>query len=352
MAEPQVLFRVDATSAMGMGHLMRCRAIAEALADLGAHCVFGMVEPLPAVVSMMNNMNATLMTLPGPPGSHTDLEAVLQWIRLHQPYITLVDGYHLSDDYQRAVSQVSLLAALWDAADHTNIEPDVIIDASANAPVQDYARLAPRAKLLLGPKHALIRREIRKTSVQNSTPIAQRQQLVVTFGGSDPLNLSMALLPELARRLPAEAQMNFVVGAAYPKCTALIELAHTIDPTNARIQIHQNPASLAQLFCSAGLAISAAGGTIGELVALGVPTLSVIVADNQVMATAGGPYPCVDGRLPNAAITIAEKAAHLWLRPSEREQLSQRVQGIVDGHGAKRVANVLLSTELKKRLLS
>ena len=79
--------------------------------------------------------------------------------------------------------------------------------------------------------------------------------------------------------------------------------------------------------------------------AMGLPALSVVVAKNQVASSQNGPYPCIDGRSPNSAVLIAERAVLLWQDLPERKRLASSVLGLVDGHGAMRVANALLSKQ-------
>ena len=349
MSGSTVLFRVDATAAMGMGHLMRCRAIAEAVAEQGGTVVFTMVDPLPAAQAMMDGIPARLLSLPGPAGSQPDLQELLGLMRSLHPCITVVDGYHLDDAYWRRVAEAGPLAALWDAADRQDVCADVIIDASPNASATAYAAISAQALMLLGPRYALIRRDIREAARQVPLPLRQRQQVLVSFGGSDPLNLSMALLPVLRQRLPDSVDITVLAGAAYPHHQDLRELADKVVPP---VQVVVNPPSVAPLFCRAGLVISAAGGTIGELVALGLPALSVVVAQNQAAASVDGPYPCIDGRVPGAEQRIAAQAAAMWQDLVGRERMVQTLRGVVDGEGAVRVARALLTTHFRERLPS
>lgn len=349
MSSSLVLFRVDATAAMGMGHLMRCRAIAEAITEQGGTVVFAMVDPLPAAQAMMAAIPAQLIALPGPANSEDDLVALRELMRVLRPRITVVDGYHLDDAYLRAVAREAPLGVLWDSAEHQDVAADLIIDASPNAPRDAYAAISAQALLLLGPKMALIRRDIRHAAAQPQQALAAREQVLISFGGSDPLNLSMALLPLLRERLPANVGLTVLAGAAYAHHQDLQDLADKLSPA---VRVVVNPPSVVPLFLGAGLVVSAAGGTIGELVALGLPALSVVVAQNQVAASVDGPYPCVDGRTAAAPEHIATMAAAMWQDLPGRERLVQGLRGVVDGQGAVRVANALLTTHFRERLAS
>ncbi|EJN09806.1 PseG/SpsG family protein [Herbaspirillum sp. YR522] len=336
---PTVIFRVDASAGMGLGHLMRCRAVAEAVTDLGGGAVFAMVDPAPSFVDLLKDIPAEALQLPGPAGGDADLAALRAHVERLQPVCTVVDGYHLGDQYLREVARMSRLAVLWDAPDRTPVPAAVVIDPSPQASAEAYGAIAPGATMLLGPRHALIRRDIRAAIRAPRTALAERASLVLSFGGSDPLGLTVPVARRIVSELPASVTVTALVGAAYPRPQDLHDLAVSLSP---RLRVEVNPPSVAPLFVAAGLVVTAAGGTIGELVALGAPALAVVVAQNQA-PTSGGPYPCLDGRVADAAELIAQRAVALWNDCSARAGLVQRVTGLVDGEGAVRIAGVLLS---------
>lgn len=339
MPRPLVLFRADASTAIGLGHLMRCRAVAEALVDRGAEVLFAMVEPVVGVEAILESIPAGLVRLPGPSGGSEDLAALLALQENWRPLITVVDGYHLSDAYQCTIADAGPLAVFWDAADRCNVPASVVIDASPQASADKYARIAPDARMLLGASYALIRRDVREAMTKQREPLSQRSQLLVTFGGSDPRGLTAEVAGHLLALLPGDVNVTTLAGAAYANPQELMSMG---DRWAKRLQVAINPPSVVPYFVSAGLVITAGGGTIGELVALGLPALVAIVADNQSFAM-NGPYPCLDARGKVAGQEIAEHAVAMWQDLSGRECLAYKVDGLVDGQGAIRVADALLA---------
>jgi spore coat polysaccharide biosynthesis predicted glycosyltransferase SpsG len=346
MPRPLVLFRADASSAMGLGHLMRCRAVAEAVVERGAEAVFAMVEPALASEAVLGNIPAELVRLPGPAGGADDLAALLALQVERRPVITVADGYHLSDAYQRAIAAAGPLAVFWDAPDRSEVPAAVVIDASPRASAADYARIAPQARMLLGAPHALIRRDLRQAMAMPGVPLAQRRQVLVTFGGSDPRGLTAEVASRLLAQLPGEIGVTALAGAAYARPQELWNLA---DTWAQRLHVAINPPSVVPYFTAAGLAVTAGGGTIGELAALGLPALVAVVVDNQ-SAAAGGPYPCLDARGEGAAADIAARAVAMWHDLAGRERLAREICGLVDGQGAIRVADALLANHFNERV--
>ena len=171
-------------------------------------------------------------------------------------------------------------------------------------------------------------------------PLEQRRSVLVTFGGSDPLALSAPVVEALAPRLPPDVQIDLLVGSGNPSAHSLRALA---DTHGGRVSVVVDPPSVTPLFSAAGLAVAAAGGTVRELVALGIPALTIVVADNQVGALAEGPYPCIDGRQAGAAAHIADQAVLLWRDSRARMQMAARVAGMIDGSGALRGVDAILA---------
>ena len=112
------------------------------------------------------------------------------------------------------------------------------------------------------------------------------------------------------------------------------------------------------------LALSPAGTTLYELCAVGVPTASFIIADNQIASAnafaQNDAIPCL-GDVRTNEESIKKEAAH-WvtsMNPYVRNQaasarllryrnISKRMQQLVDGNGAVRIADALLAL-LKSR---
>ena len=157
-----------------------------------------------------------------------------------------------------------------------------------------------------------------------------------------------------------------------PDRQALCELADTqnlyvsysASAKASTVILHQGVSDMASLMQSCDLALSAAGTTLYELCAVGVPTASFIIADNQIASAnafaQNDAIPCL-GDVRTNEESIKKEAAH-WvtsMNPYVRNQaasarllryrnISKRMQQLVDGNGAVRIADALLAL-LKSR---
>lgn len=330
----KVLIRADASPAMGTGHVMRCLAVAEALADHGDEAVFAAADITPALERRLESTGFPLLRLPGPASGPADLAAT----RAVEADAVLLDGYHFDDGYRRGLRAGGKPVAVFDdLADRPALHADLVINAGLQADTLPYDRIAPGARLLLGPAYAPLRREIREAARQPALPLDERRSVLVSFGGSDPLQLTGPCIRALAAVLPQDVRIVAVVGGSNPEAAQLLASSF-----GQRVDVHVDTPHMGHLMRSAGLAVSAAGGTTAELAALAVPTLLVVVAGNQVPSAmelrARGVCDVFVAAGPQDSPAIAHQAGTLWGETGRRLAMAAAFRGELDGEGAVRIA--------------
>ena len=103
-----------------------------------------------------------------------------------------------------------------------------------------------------------------------------------------------------------------------------------------RIELHINPSSLAKLLASTDLVVTAAGGSIGELCALGQMAVALVVVDNQIAALTDCPYPTLDCR-QGLSLDLLFTVERALVLSEENRQIIHSARALVDGNGCKRV---------------
>jgi UDP-2,4-diacetamido-2,4,6-trideoxy-beta-L-altropyranose hydrolase len=334
-----MIVRADASSAIGMGHAMRCLALAQALADeRGATATFLMADPPDAFVARAGDEHARVVALAAAPGSLQDAEETAARARADEAGWVVVDGYHLDGAYQRALRDAGLRLLVID--DHAHLDryhADVLLNQNAGASAGDYRDRAPGARLLLGPSHALLRREFRRWNGAPRPVPAIARRILVTLGGADPDDVTSRVLGALASfDEPHEVQV--LAGGANPNLEAIERAAASGQhPVQLVVDARDMPRRMAW----ADLAIAAAGSTSWELARMGTPQLAIVLADNQQPIERG---------LEACGLAVG-LGRHADLRPERivaavrdlardagrRAELSRRGRELVDGRGALRV---------------
>lgn len=341
---PRILIRADATAAMGTGHVMRCLALAQALMERG-HGVLVASAALPAALAArLSDAGCALAAL----DDAADGTALTALAAGKDIAAGVIDGYHFDAAYRAAFKAalgprpvLAIDDGQWaDAPAHADLilNPGGAVDADA------YRRSNPDARLLPGPAYALLRAEFRRALATPLPPLAERRDILLTFGGTDPAGLTVPCVKRLAPALPPRCRLVVAVGGSNPRQDCI---AAACARWPDRVALHVESPDMAGLMRGAGLALSAAGGTLGELACMAVPTVLVVVADNQEssarQAAADGRVVMVDARGDGAPLVgdLADATLALWADHARRQSLSQRIAGDVDAQGALRAADAL-----------
>jgi len=336
-----ILFRADATAAMGTGHVMRCLTLAEELRDRGFEVTFASTALTPSIERRL--AAERIAVRPVDPAVDAEAGATLSVARELGANAVVVDGYHLSAGWRLALRALGVpILAFQDMDDGLPLHADLVLNAAAGPDDDRWRRAAPNATFLVGPRHILLRRELRRSKTAPADPIGRRSAILVTFGGADPAGLTLPVTAALDDALGPEVTIEVVVGGSVPGADSLALRAAAL---GERVVTHLDPLEMGPLINRAGLAVSAAGGTVGELAALGVPALIAVVADNQeagaARAAAKGWCEVFDARVPDAVGAIVGRAAALWADAAEREAMASQTVGLVDVAGVERVADAL-----------
>lgn len=300
----RLLFRVDASRAIGTGHLMRCLSLADRLVGRGVESLFLCAEHDRTAAELVRGHR--LEWLPGAPPLDAgaprppegDAEAwAAAWaedarssrarIEAFAPDAVVVDHYRLDARWERAIRPpVIPLLVIDDLADRDHA-CDLLLDQNLyDAPRRRYAgRLPERCRALLGPDYALLRPEFRhqRSSMRPRDGRVRRIQLF--FGGTDPTNETAKALRALAGLEgiepegiePEGIELEVISGAANPHLDELRGLCARLP--NARLAVQVN--DMARRMSHADLAVGAVGAAYLERCAVGLPTLALITADNQ-----------------------------------------------------------------------
>lgn len=273
--EAKILFRTDASASIGSGHLMRCLALAEICKEQSKKAVFAMHECPEDLLSKLNRCEVDLIML----SDGSDSTEIYSLIEQLHPSGIVIDGYSFDEHYRQTLFNSGIpVLALDDGTSHIPLHADIVLNSSPLACEVDYKSIAPSARLLLGPAYAPLRNEFRQNTQTYSSHLAGPPRVLVTFGGSDTLELTTPVVKELLKTLPTHILLDVVIGGAVIDDSNIVQLAQE---NKERITLHKNTPDMAVLMRHASIAVAAAGSTLWELAYLTVPTIAVVAADNQ-----------------------------------------------------------------------
>lgn len=328
----RAIFRTDASVAMGGGHLRRCLVLADALAEAGWEIVFACSSAARAVVPGWEQRAVALLE------AATFDDAVRAAVPpVGDCTLLVIDDYRLDARFERACRPwAGRILAVDDLANRRH-DCDVIVDPSPGRRREDYAALVPAdCELLLGPAYALLDPRFREARRRRRL-VGKVERVFVNFGATDPANAT-ALALDALERARLGAAIDVALGAAAPQVAALgARIAGGAVPATLRLGVDD----MAALMLGADIAIGAGGGGALERCALGLPSLILTIAENQVanaaaLAAAGAALYLGDAAALSAD-DIAAALEKLSADQAGRRAMSVAAARLVDGLGAARV---------------
>ena len=364
------LFRCDASLSIGSGHVMRCRTLARELQRRGATVTF-LCRRQPGDLIGLLEQEFAVLALPEQP------LAACEGLEGRELYGAWLGCSQAADAAQclEALAQAGITSASWLVADHYGLDANweaqllaglaggaappklLVIDDLADRPHQVdllldqnffgeateqryQGLLPPHCRQLLGPHYALLGPEYSQLHPL-VPPRTELRRVLVFFGGVDPANLTGLALEALMDPALADLAADVVLGLQSPHRQEVEELVARRPHTT----MHGPLPSLAGLIARADLAIGAGGATTWERACLGLASLVVAIAANQLpfaqaLDQAGHLQLLGDG----ASVTTEQIRAALLAR------IIQPAPGgagsaLTDGWGASRLAMAMMGPQ-------
>lgn len=358
----EVAIRLDASRLIGLGHLKRCLALADALREQGSRVrIFARASDLdlqPMVVAAGH----ALHSLPGAPAA-VGARCHRNWLAVSgqadaadtlsalatsgaPAQVVVVDHYAIDATWHDAVRAATgaAIVVVDDLADRP-LAADLVIDHN---PARDHhakyaAVLKREAQLLGGPSYALL--DAVYLAQQPRPWQREVQRIGIFMGGTDPLGHSLLAWKACREHARWPGPIEIAATSAHTQLDALRALvAH--DPLTT---VWLDAPNLAAFHSSHDLQIGAGGGALWERCVLGVPTIAVMTAANQrlsvpLLADQGvvAGFDAIEPG-PATAAALGDRVAWLIASPEERAAMRRRSMSWVDGRGAERAARAVLA---------
>lgn len=334
------VFRVDSSTQIGTGHVMRCLTLADALRDRAGDVVF-ICRSLPGNLSDLIEKRGFKVFRITETEDATQMQTILR--EQHQNVGWLIaDHYGL--DYQwesKFRSYVKKIMVIDDLANRRH-DCDLLLDQniSTNQETRYDKLVSEQCQKLIGAKYLLLRPEFLSNQLQRTQAAEEARKILITMGGSDPHNLTSRVMQSLVEwALPYPLTIRVAVGASCPYIREIQAIALNSNPH--QITVQQNVSHMAQWMAWADLAISAGGFTCYELAYMGVPTAVLVTSPTQLnvaqeLHRLGITY-CLGEFAHLSPNALTEVLKTLMSDSKKRLEMSQLGQAVFDGYGIERV---------------
>jgi len=352
-----LFIRADATAEIGIGHVMRCMALAQAWQERGGEVIFIGCWPNQSIQKRITGQGFAVFPLANVHPDPVDLDHTRRIIDTHKPGNAsgtsrswfVLDGYHFDPDYQSAIRNAGPQVMVIDDYNHLPVyHADIVLNQNIDAGAYRY-RTDPNSRILPGTSYALLRREFLDYPVKQKHIPEKARHLLVTLGGADPLNVTATIIKAIIVLNDPALHVKIVAGQANPH---IKKLRSMISSAPCKLDLLNDP-DMPRLMDWADLVVSAAGSTVWELCYFGIPMVLVSFAENQQGIAEG----LSQKRAAESAgwhtgleqFDLADRLARLIESQKQRRMLSIEARHLIDGKGVNRVLRQILAGNTRLR---
>ena len=281
----KIAFRVDGGPDIGMGHIMRCLALAQGFPD-NIDIIF-IIKESKSVKKIINNYSFRTISIDKDMEyDKKEINLLKRVIRDNNIDILISDSYKIDKNYlDQLKGEVEKLVSIHDFVPF-DFPSDIVINGNIYAPDLNYNSTDGDTMFLLGTDYTLLRKEF--WNLPNRNVKKEVENILITVGGGDLLNLT----PKIVKALHLlekdinevdnininKLAVNIIIGSSFNNIEEIIK---EVEKSTIEIKLNFNIKRMSQIMINSDLAISAGGSTLYELAMTGTPTIALLQADNQ-----------------------------------------------------------------------
>lgn len=340
------MFVADAGPEVGGGHVMRCLTLAQALTRRGAECAFVESRAAAPILRRFGWPAQTLLAI----ADASDLAGLIAhaeaFAERFDPQAVVVDHYGAAAaEEARLGVGLRTIVVIDDLADRRH-DASLLVDPGYGRRPEAYRALTPEtATVLTGPAHALVRPDFgaaRQRALGRRAKHGPVRRALVALGLTDVGGATARVVRALAD-VVGDVRLDLVLGSDAPSLPELRAAA----TSDRRLHLWVDTAEMASLMADADIAIGAGGSSTWERATVGLPSVTLILADNQramveQMAAAGFTL-ALDAADPDFETQLRRAWSGLAGDQDLRWRLTENSSDLCDGHGAERVAEAVLA---------
>lgn len=262
---PKLYIRADGNSQIGLGHLIRCFALANMVKDNFEVSFVSKEIPEQTKIEFENSFAVKKID---------NEKDFLDLVKSNDT--VLLDGYNFDTDYQKEIKNKNCNLICIDDLHDKKYEADLIINHAPGIKAENYnSNLF--TQFALGTGYALLRPEFIEQALKERQ-INRIEKVFICFGGADMNNLTESVLKQVLN-FTEFTKIIVVTGSAYIHKDKL----NLLTSSDTRIEhLHSvDSKKMCKLMSGSDLAIVPSSGILLEALACGCKVISGMTADNQ-----------------------------------------------------------------------
>lgn len=254
-----IVFRVDGDKEIGLGHVYRAITIADRMSIMGHNILFFTKENKKLGIKKLQEYGWKVVTF-------KNNEELFEKLRIISPHIMINDILDTSKDYMKELKKLGIFVVNFEDLGDGSKYADLVINAL-------YERSYPPQNHYYGYKYVCLRDEFfifPKKEVKKEV-----KQILITFGGTDPNNLTLRTIKAIEKLNLKNKHINIVLGLGYSYKRGLYREIKQLVRKGFNINVKENIKMMAKEIHEADIVITSNGRTIYEVASIGTPCISI-----------------------------------------------------------------------------
>jgi len=279
--KPTIVIRADGGTSMGMGHIVRCLALAEMLKD-DFLIFFAIQQPDESTRKLIEAVTIQIEEMP----ITTDYaaEAIAFTNTLTKEEIVILDGYHFNTEYQQAIKNKGCTLVCIDDLHAWHQLADVVINHAEGIDKSMYSA-EPYTKFCLGLDFVLLRQPFLQIKSE-TRKIHSVKKIFISMGAADINNITQKFTEALIHTQGIE-EIHLMLGAINPHLSKLEQLIEENKKVKIVKHFNISASELADLLRQCDVSICPASSISLESCAIGIGLISGHTANNQLGILSG-----------------------------------------------------------------
>ncbi len=324
----RIVIRTDGGGDIGMGHVYRGLTLANRL-GLYHDIIFLMREDMEDGVAKVRENNYRVETFQG--------EDAISPLAELKPQIVINDILDTTEEYVKSLKKLGYFTVNFEDLGPGAELADLVINAL-------YENASPSENHYYGHKYVCLRDEFLFTPPVSGVK-KEPKKILITFGGSDPGNLTIKTLRSLERLKLKDISVTVIVGMAYRNDEELITAVNALENVVGAIDIKKNVKHMAREIAESDLVITSNGRTIYEVTSMGVPCISISQNEREMRHL----FSYLSGCIVNLGLSynvkeeeIARAIDDLLRNPDKRAEINRKMLAFNLRGGIDRVINLIM----------
>ena len=330
-----ILFRVEATKELGLGHLTRCLALADKFMELNEDVDITFITSSNLVCEIANRNGFKVIHLP----LHDNVAGELNYYKSKlNKAICVTDIPNIHESYLKALKKNNcLVVSLDDESDTVFYYSDILIKPNINPNVSHF--YSSDTQYYEGAKYVILKKDFEKYAKKMKIGNEYPKSLFLCFGGSDNNNITLKIVNVVKK---TNLNSTVVIGSLYPYQDELLKSIEGYDNVDIKIDVN----NIGKFIYSADLAIISGGTLLYETSALGTPSIvicqnqdqndeSKFFAKNKAAINLGLFDRIGEGVIKNTILELISDC-------NTRKLLNKNATKLIDTNGADRIVQIIL----------